>query len=108
MKIDDLERALKNAKYLHLADSLLISYRDQELDEISRRQADAHLELCLICERRLSLFREEAASLHDPYEVPPPGTPPSPADTASKNRLAGYSKEAVSDWQAYFMNLTPV
>lgn len=128
MKIDDLEIALNNAKFLHLTDDLLMSYRDQKLDETSRRQADAHLELCLICERRLLLFQEEGAELD--REQPATAedvdlvrrvlhkakaqtasdskSTEASTDPALMERFAGYIRQAAENWQSYFRQLVPV
>ena len=108
MKIEDLEKVLRNAKFLHLADDVLISYRDDELDEISRRQADAHLDLCLICERRLLLFREERAALDGSYENRPEDIALSSAEIELRDRLTEYLRKAVLNWQDCFRQLVPV
>jgi len=128
MKIDDLETALKNAKFLHLTDDLLISYRDQKLDELSRRRADAHLELCLICERRLLLFQEERTELSRQDETTDEDidlvksvlqlangedsstskSEEASADTSLMARFAEYIREATADWQTYFKQLVPM
>ena len=70
MKIEDLEGALKDAKYHHVEYDVLVSYRDQQLDDISRTQIEAHLNLCVICERRLLRLREEREAI-DHYESRP-------------------------------------
>lgn len=53
MERDDIEELLANAKYKHLSEETLTSYRDKQLDKIRVAMADAHLRLCLICQRRL-------------------------------------------------------
>jgi hypothetical protein len=60
MRLQDIEKLLESAKYRHLSDPTLVSYRDSELDEIESTLAEAHLKLCLVCERRLAFLREEA------------------------------------------------
>lgn len=60
MESEDIEQILKAAKYKHLSEVTLVSYRDARLDEIGQTLADAHLKLCAICERRLELLKEEA------------------------------------------------
>jgi hypothetical protein len=102
MKLDDVKKALKNAKYIHLTDDTLISYRDQILDEISRSQVDAHLDLCLICKRRLSVFQEEYAAFYGD------GKPTPPAGNPLLNRFAEYLRRAAADWDTYFAQLQPV
>lgn len=59
----DIEKLLQSAKHKHLSDATLVSYRDRQLDEIAVTLADAHLRLCLICDRRLTFLREEAEAL---------------------------------------------
>lgn len=63
MKTDDLENELRNLKSIHLTESELVAYRDQELDPIPRARIEAHLKQCFICERLLKLLREEDAAL---------------------------------------------
>ena len=63
MKTDDLENDLRNLKHLHLTESELVAYCDQELDQMRRARAEAHLKQCFICERQLTLLREENAAL---------------------------------------------
>jgi hypothetical protein len=68
MGSEDIEQFLKKAKYRHLSEATLVSYRDSQLDEIDVALADAHLRLCEICERRLTFLNEEAEALES-YEV---------------------------------------
>jgi hypothetical protein len=63
MKSDDLENELRNLKSTHLTESEMAAYCDQELDQIGRARAEAHLKQCFICERQLELLREETAAL---------------------------------------------
>lgn len=63
MKTDDLENELRNLKLLHLTESELAAYCDQELGQIRRARMEAHLKQCFICERQLALLREESAAL---------------------------------------------
>src|SRR4051812_31345951 len=63
MKTDDLENELRNLKLLHLSESELAAYCDQELGQIRRARMEAHLKQCFICERQLALLREESAAL---------------------------------------------
>jgi len=59
METQDIEQLLENAKYAHLSEATLLSYRDSQLDEIGVALADAHLTRCLVCERKLTFLREE-------------------------------------------------
>ena len=63
MEPKDLEQLLKNAKFNHLSEETLVSYRDSELDEVGLALADAHLRLCPICERKLTFLREEQEAI---------------------------------------------
>ncbi|HYJ89016.1 MAG TPA: hypothetical protein VEW46_23320 [Pyrinomonadaceae bacterium] len=63
MGSQDIEQLLESAKYKHLSDATLVSYRDSDLDEIAVALADAHLRLCLVCDRRLTFLREEETAL---------------------------------------------
>ena len=115
MKIEDLEEVLRKAKNPHLTDDVLVSYRDQELDEISRAQAWAHLDRCLICERRLLLLRKEREETDAPGELTGEElasikraarkTMSEAAKTASgvplTDRLAEYLQQAVANWGKY-------
>lgn len=63
MESQDIEQVLKGAKFRHLSEATLLSYRDQQLDEIGLLLADAHLRLCVICNRRLTFLKEEQEAL---------------------------------------------
>ena len=63
MEPKDIEQFLENAKYSHLSDATLVSYRDGQLNETGLAMADAHLNLCLVCERRLTFLKEEQEAL---------------------------------------------
>lgn len=62
MGTQDIEQLLKNAKYAHLSEATLLSYRDSQLDEIGVALADAHLTRCLVCYSKLTFLREEEAA----------------------------------------------
>lgn len=62
MGTQDIEQLLKNAKYAHLSEATLLSYRDSQLDEIGVALADAHLSRCLVCYSKLTFLREEEAA----------------------------------------------
>jgi hypothetical protein len=63
MAPEDIEQILEGARFRHLSEATLVSYRDNQLDEIGLTLADVHLKLCLVCERRLTFLKEEAAAL---------------------------------------------
>ncbi len=125
MKTEDLERALRDAKFHHLVDDVLISYRDQKLDGISRRQAEAHLDLCLICERRLLLLQEELLALDDQDMHPEEAalvervlnqmrigqsstSEPRGPGPSMKDRVNVYMQQASASWQACVLHIIPV
>jgi len=99
MDTQDIEQLLKNAKYAHLSEATLLSYRDSQLDEIGVVLADAHLNLCLVCDRRLDFLREEAAVLTMTAE---------PEITAGNyfhtemQRLASYIDDLLNAWMVLF------
>lgn len=63
MEPKDIEKLLKNAKYKHLSEEALVSYRDNQLGRVGLAMAEAHLRLCLICERRLTFLKEEQEAI---------------------------------------------
>jgi hypothetical protein len=65
MKSEDLKERLRDAKFRHLTEDELDSYHDQTLDTIGQGRADAHLQVCLICEQRLAILKEESAILEN-------------------------------------------
>src|SRR6185295_10830216 len=68
MEPKDIEQLLKNAKFKHLSEETLVSYRDSHLEGIGLAVAEAHLKLCVICERRFDFLKEEAEALES-YEI---------------------------------------
>ena len=128
MKRDDVKMALRKAKFQHLTEDELDSYQEQTLDEIGRARAEAHLNLCLVCEKRLALLKEERAVLGDrevttedialvrrvmkqmELERQPSGSKPVKADKASSlsARLAEYLQQAAASWKAHFRQLKVV
>ncbi|HYP27825.1 MAG TPA: hypothetical protein VE262_14000 [Blastocatellia bacterium] len=116
MKLDDPEKELRATKYHHLTEDELDSYHDQTLDEIGQARVRAHLKLCLICDERLELLREESAALNDRevnagdvelvrrvmqqmgLQKPKPASP-----LPLQARLAEYFRQAVMSWRAHFM-----
>ena len=126
MTKNNVEEKLKNAKFYHLTEDELIAYRDQELDEITLSRAEAHLKLCIICERGLEVLREELATLESMEitaqdvalveramrEVKSGQTVRSNLPEASSisisDRLAAYLSKLTETWQDYFLTLSPV
>lgn len=107
MEPKDIEQFLKGAKFRHLSEQTLVSYRDHELDEIGVTLADAHLRLCVICERRLTYLREEAEAVES-YELTEKDraliketirqTEPQPEPPDILQRLASYFEALVAAW----------
>lgn len=95
----DIEKLLQTGKHKHLSDATLVSYRDSQLDEIAVALADAHLRLCLICDRRLSFLREEA-------EVLAITEPPAPRAThyiqTEIDKLSAHVSDLLTAWTLPF------
>jgi hypothetical protein len=124
MNIKNIEKTLKDAKFCHLTEENLIAYRDQKLDTTLQTLAESHLQLCLICQKRLQLFEEERAALEN-YEVPPDEialirhvlqqtnvqshkaskSELSTNDKKIKTGLLAYLRDATLNWQAHFMQM---
>ena len=68
MGSEDIEQLLEKARFKHLSEATLVSYRDNQLDRIGLALADAHLKLCLICDRKLALLKGEAEA-RESYQV---------------------------------------
>ncbi|HET6979814.1 MAG TPA: hypothetical protein VFI24_26010 [Pyrinomonadaceae bacterium] len=68
MGSEDIEQLLENARFKHLSEATLVSYRDKQLDKIGLALADAHLKLCLICDRKLTFLKGEAEA-RESYEL---------------------------------------
>src|SRR5437870_2989452 len=117
MKTINLENELRNLKSIHLTESELVAYCDQELDPIPRARAEAHLKRCFICERQLTLLREESAALNRRQitaedvalvdrilERTGPASKPSAAsnEVLLLERLAEYLRQMVAAWQINF------
>ena len=91
----DIEQLLKSGKYRHLPQATLVSYRDSQLDEIEVALADAHLKLCLVCDRRLAFLREEAEVLTISEE---PEIKASDYFHTEVQRLASYIDDLLNAW----------
>jgi hypothetical protein len=121
MKTNDLENELKNLRFVHLTESELIAYRDQEPDQISRARMEAHLKHCFICERQLEMLREESAAISHRQisaedvalverlmeQMGPVGNPSAirPAEIVKRislQELAEYLRRMVARWQFDF------
>lgn len=63
MNTDDLENELRDLKFVHLTESEMAAYCDEELDQIGRARVEAHVKQCFVCERELELVREEGAAI---------------------------------------------
>jgi len=126
MKQSELEQKLKSAKFYHLTEDELLAYRDRELDEVGLSRAEAHLKLCLVCERGLALLREELAALEN-IEItaedvalvervmqearsrrPVDSRLPEASGVPVSDRLAAYLRQLTDSLQAYFLAMTPV
>lgn len=122
MKRDDLENELRNLKLMHLSESELAAYGDQELDQIGRARVETHLKRCFICQRQLELLREEQAALSnrritvedvafverliEHTGLAPKTSAARLSDTASefgwRERLTLYLQQMIANWQVAF------
>lgn len=122
MKTDDLENELRKLKLMHLTESELAAYCDQEGDQIGRTRVEAHVKQCFICERQLELLREENAALSQRVisaddvafverlmEETGLALEPSPAGPAEigkefplQERLTEYLRQMVASWRICF------
>jgi hypothetical protein len=122
MNIRDLEKKLVGAKFHHLTGDELDSYYDRKLDSISRARVEAHLTLCLICDRRLELIKEESEALDNQQaefedvelvrqvfqtmELKRLSADLMPAENPARpslpDLLAEYLSQLVASWQAHF------
>jgi hypothetical protein len=127
MKTEKVKRVLEDAKYHHVSEDLLVSYRDRQLDAISRTQIEAHLDLCWICERHLLRLRAESAAL-DHYEPHPnddvlvkratqqagrdhpqnSATTEAPGRATALDRFIDQLRQAAASWRAFVTPLEPV
>jgi hypothetical protein len=68
MSLSDIEKKLSEARLAHLSDDELTTYAGGEVAAITSARVKIHLGLCLVCERRLAVLREESSYLKG--EVP--------------------------------------
>lgn len=118
MEPREIEEVLKNAKFRHLSEATLISYHENRLDEVGRAMADAHLNVCLLCEKELDFLKGEQDALAS-YEVTETdralirrvldqteagqNVPTTPAPSAGpRARLAAGLNELTVAWIAHF------
>lgn len=99
MGTQDIEQLLKNAKYAHLSEATLLSYRDSQLDEIGVALADAHLTRCLVCYSKLTFLREEEAAQTITGE---PEIRVSDYFHTELQRFASYIKDLLDAWIIVF------
>lgn len=122
MKTDDLKNKLRSLKLIHLTESALTAYCDQELDAASRALAEAHIKQCFICARKVELLREEDEALQrreisaedvalverlmaesDPRRQSPTARPVTNAQgIPAEQRLTEYLRPMVASWQTFF------
>lgn len=123
MKTDDLENELRNLKLIHLTESELVAYCNQQLNRMRLARAEAHLKQCFICERQLMLLREEGAAISNRKftaddvalvdrlieraglaQEPTLARPPEADKAVSmRERLAEYLRELVAGLRIFFM-----
>lgn len=61
----DIGQLLESAKFKHLSETMLVSYRGIKLDKIQRALAESHLQRCLICQRNLAFLNNEAEAVEN-------------------------------------------
>lgn len=99
MRLQDIEQLLKSGKYRHLPEATLVSYRDSHLDEIETALADAHLRLCLVCDRRLAFLKEEAEVITMSEE---PERRAGDYFRTEMQRLGSYIDDLLNSWLVLF------
>jgi hypothetical protein len=111
MGTEDIKRLLESAKFKHLSEATLISYNDSQLDKMGLALADAHLRLCLICERKLTFLKGEQeahesyviteadrASIKQPIRKLEPETRVTDSIQTEVQRLNAYIKDLLNAW----------
>src|SRR4029079_2209590 len=89
--------------------------RDSQLDEIEGTLAEAHLKLCLVCERRLAFLREETEALknyvvtendrtliRDTISKLASEPNPTPREKGNIQALKAYINDLLTDWMILF------
>jgi hypothetical protein len=115
MRPEDIEQLLEKAKFSHLSEATLVSYRDKQLDKIGLALADAHLRLCLTCDRRLTFLKEEQealesyviteedrASIAQSIRKPEPKRGVTDHISTEIDRLTAYIKDMLDAWSVVF------
>ena len=116
MKRKELENELRNLKFIHLTESDLVAYCDEDHDQIHRVRMEAHLKQCFICERQLELLRKESAALRNRQitdedialvdQMIQRAQKSAVAETKEaslQERLTEYLREMAESWRATFM-----
>lgn len=118
MKTDDLEKELRDLKFIHLSEAELAAYCDQKPEPMVRARMEAHLRQCFICARRLALLEEERAALNNHQvtadevafverlmeqmeSAQQPAADP-PAAVSLPERLADYLRQMMASWHLAF------
>jgi hypothetical protein len=127
MNEGDSKEGMNIARMVHLTAAELVGYRDRTLDQTVLARAEAHLNLCLICEESIELLRGELAAL-EAAEIAPKHLAlikgmlgasegsrrasrselAEPARPSQTELLAESLTQVVLSWQAYFGQLQPV
>lgn len=122
MAKNNLENELRNLKFIHLTESEIEDYCDQELDPMRRARVEAHVKECFRCERKLAGLLAESAALDnrattaedvaiverlmDQMELAPKPSASDPLNPAkeipSAERLAEYLRQMVASWRLSF------
>jgi hypothetical protein len=118
-KQNDLENKLRMARFDHLTISELEFYADRKLDRASRVRAEAHINECFICKRRLANLEEHNAALNNQKvtakdkalvksvvkqsQSDAPDTARTGKRLSSRERLAEYLRQFIAVWQATFI-----
>lgn len=120
MKPEEIEDLLTNAQDQHLTREMLISYRDQVLDDIRRDFVETHLKRCPVCERALKTITEEKEALENreitaehrllAREAMKQRRLSRPSLPSSSKSLGDYLKQIAVDWKKHFgqMQADPV
>jgi hypothetical protein len=105
MGTEDIEQLLERARFKHLSESTLVSYNDDQLDEVGQALADAHLRLCLICERRLTFLKEESEALENYVTTEEDKASITKLLANRKSKLADYISAELERFNSYVQEL---